>query len=146
MTDTRASVATRFALPLLLAVVVTLGGCGGSKSKVSTTTTAGRPASPVEVHIAQPTAGQTTPPNLTVVVDLGGGGQVVDRTTGALSPTEGHIHLSVDGKLVSMAYKTTQDLTGLTPGPHTLLAEFVAIDHAPFRNRPQASVIFTVQG
>ena len=99
----------------------------------------------MQVKIAQPTAGAVTGPNVTVVVDLTAG-TVVDRTTGPLTPTEGHIHLSVDAKLVSMAYKTTQDLTGLTPGPHTLLAEFVAIDHAPFRNRPQASVIFTVQG
>jgi hypothetical protein len=43
-----------------------------------------------------------------------------------------------------MAYGTTQDLHGLAPGTHSLLVEFVAIDHAPFRNRPQASVLFNV--
>ena len=144
LTDTRATTTTRFVLPLLLAVVVTLGGCGGGKAKVSTST-AGRPTTPVQVTIVQPTAGQVTQPNVTVTVELTGG-KVVDRTTGPLKPDEGHIHLSVDSKLVSMAYKTTQDLTGLAPGPHTLLAEFVAIDHAPFRNRPHASVIFTVAG
>jgi hypothetical protein len=145
MTDTRATTTTRLVLPLLLAAVVTLGGCGGGKTTSTTTSTAGRPTSPVQVKIVQPTPGEVTGPNVTVVVE-DVGGTVVDRTTGPLTPDEGHIHLSVDGKLVSMAYKTTQDLTGLTPGPHTLLAEFVAIDHAPFRNRPQASVIFTVQG
>jgi hypothetical protein len=132
-------------LPLLLAAVVTLGGCGGGKTASTTTSTAGRPDSPVQAKVVQPTAGEVTGPNVTVVVQLDGG-SVVDRTTGPLTPTEGHIHLSVDGKLVSMAYKTTQDLSGLTSGPHTLLAEFVAVDHAPFRNRPQASVIFTVAG
>jgi hypothetical protein len=145
MTDTRATTTTRLVLPLLLAAVVTLGGCGGGKTASTTTSTAGRPDSPVQAKVVQPTAGEVTGPNVTVVVQLDGG-SVVDRTTGPLTPTEGHIHLSVDGKLVSMAYKTTQDLTGLPAGPHTLLAEFVAIDHAPFRNRPQASVIFTVAG
>jgi hypothetical protein len=145
MTDTRATTTTRLVLPLLLAAVVTLGGCGGGKTASTTTSTAGRPDSPVKVTIVQPTAGAVTAPNVTVVVQLDSG-TVVARTTGPLTPTEGHIHLSVDGKLVSMAYKTTEDLTGLAPGPHTLLAEFVAVDHAPFRNRPQASVIFTVAG
>ena len=145
MTDTRATTTTRLVLPLLLAAVVTLGGCGGGKTASTTTSTAGRPESPVKVTIVQPTAGAVTAPNVTVVVQLDSGA-VVARTTGPLTPTEGHIHLSVDGKLVSMAYKTTEDLNGLAPGPHTLLAEFVAVDHAPFRNRPQASVIFTVAG
>jgi hypothetical protein len=146
MNDTRATTTTRLVLPLVLAAVVTLGGCGGGKTAPTTTSTAGRPETPVQLKIVQPTAGAVTAANVTVAVELDNGGTVVDRTTGPLTSTEGHVHLSVDGKLVSMAYKTTQDLTGLTPGPHTLLAEFVAIDHAPFRNRPQASVIFTVQG
>ena len=142
MSDTRATVATRLLLPLLLAGVVTLGGCGGG-TKSPSTSTAGRPTTPAEVKISQPTPNATTGPDITVVVDLIGA-RVVDRTTGPLTPTEGHIHLSVDRKLVSMAYKTTQDLTGLTPGPHTLQTEFVAVDHAPFRNRPSAGVVFTV--
>jgi hypothetical protein len=144
LTDSRSTVAVRYVLPLLLAAVVTLGGCGGSKSAVSTSGK-GQPESGAAVHISQPTANEVTAQDVMVVVELTGG-TVVDRTTGPLNPLEGHIHLSVDGKLVSMAYKTTQDLKGLAPGPHTLLAEFVAINHAPFRNRPQASVIFTVSG
>ena len=59
---------------------------------------------------------------------------------------EGHIHLSVDGKIVQMAYQSTYQLTGLTPGQHNLSAEFVATDHQPFANRVIAAVLFTVQG
>jgi hypothetical protein len=55
--------------------------------------------------------------------------------------------VSLDGKLVSMAFTTTQDLHGLPPGLHTLQAEFVAIDHLPFNEatRPLAFVQFTVK-
>ena len=45
-----------------------------------------------------------------------------------------------------MAYRDTEELKGLTPVLYTLLAEFVAVDHNPFRNRPTGSVIFTVAG
>jgi hypothetical protein len=62
-----------------------------------------------------------------------------------LSPNEGHIHVTVDGKLVAMAYGTSTELLGLDPGLHTLQAEFVANDHLPFANRVIAVVLFTVK-
>jgi hypothetical protein len=33
-----------------------------------------------------------------------------------------------------------------TPGQHTLTAEFVAVDHAPFQPRVRATVTFSVSG
>jgi hypothetical protein len=33
----------------------------------------------------------------------------------------------------------------MTSGPHTMTAEFVATDHAPFKNRVVAAVLFQVQ-
>ena len=42
--------------------------------------------------------------------------------------------MSVDGRIVSMLYGTTQTVSGLTPGLHTLSAEFVAANHIPFSN------------
>ena len=132
---------TRLALPVLLAATVTLTGCGGKKSSSSGT----RPTTPVRVQITQPTPNQVIVGDKTTLVVNVIGGTVVDRTTGPLTPTEGHIHVSLDGKLVSMAYQTTQELTGLTPGNHTVTAEFVAVDHQPFQNRPTAAVIFQAQ-
>ncbi|MBV8387542.1 MAG: hypothetical protein JO155_12195 [Acidimicrobiia bacterium] len=67
------------------------------------------------------------------------------KISGNVPTDQGHIHVSLDGTLVNMAYSTTQDLNGLKPGQHTLTAEFVAIDHLPFQNRPQAFVLFNVQ-
>lgn len=36
----------------------------------------------------------------------------------------------------------TEDLHGLGPGPHSVRAEFVAADHAPFKNPVVAAVAF----
>jgi hypothetical protein len=138
---------TRLALPAVLAIAVTATGCGGSKPTTSSSTI--HPASPVRIQITQPTPNQVTGPDVTLVVNVIGG-KVVPATqttvTGNNIPTDqGHIHVSLDGRLVNMAYSTTQDLHGLTPGQHTLTAEYVAVDHLPFKNRPTAAVIFTVQ-
>ena len=137
---------TRLALPAVLAIAVTGTGCGGSKP--STSSSAQHPASPVRIQITQPTPNQTTGPDVTLVVKLIGGTVVPAAQTtvkGKVPADQGHIHVSLDGTLVNMAYSTTQDLHGLKPGQHTLTAEYVAIDHLPFQNRPTAAVIFTSQ-
>jgi hypothetical protein len=43
-----------------------------------------------------------------------------------------------------MTYGTVQilNIANLTPGPHTLTAEFVAADHAPFNPRVVATATF----
>ena len=130
----------RLALPLLLAVVVTGGACGGKSTSSQT-----RPATSARLQIVDPTPNQTTPPDITLRLNLIGA-RVVPNAVGPLRPDEGHIHVSLDGQLVSMAYGTTQDLHGLKPGPHQVQAEFVAIDHQPFRNRVIAFVLFRVGG
>jgi hypothetical protein len=133
-------------LTLVLALIVTAAGCGGStKSSSSTTTTAAtRPATTATIQIVSPTPNQVSPPDVVVKVELTGG-TVVQRTTGPLTPTEGHVHLTLDGKLVSMAYETEQVLPKVAPGQHAIEAEFVAVDHAPFSNRPKSAVLFEVK-
>jgi hypothetical protein len=54
------------------------------------------------------------------------------------------VHVTLDGKLVSMAYETEQVLP-VAPGQHAIEAEFVAVDHAPFTNRPKSAVLFEVK-
>ncbi len=70
---------------------------------------------------------------LDVVLDLPGG-TVVEGASTDLSSDQGHLHLSVDGQLVSMTYGEVQvvDLRPWGPGRHTIEAEFVAADHLPF--------------
>ena len=64
-------------------------------------------------------------------------------TSTKLQPNEGHVHLYLDGGLVSMTLSLDRALL-VAPGTHRLLAEFVAVDHAPFSPRLEASVSFRV--
>jgi hypothetical protein len=129
----------RLVIPLVLAAAVTVTACGGKGG-----TSGARPTTTARLEILQPTANQVTGPDLTLQFRLIGA-RVVQPSVGKLRGDEGHIHVSLDNKLVSMTYGTTQDLHGLTPGAHSLQAEFVATDHLPFRNRVVAAVLFTVK-
>lgn len=107
-----------------------------------------RPASTATIAFAQPTPGQVVSGNtLTVVLTLNGG-TIVDASTTKLSPTTGHVHLSLDGTLMSMTYGLVQQISlqGVAPGRHLLQAEFVAADHGPFYPRVIAAVSFTTPG
>ena len=72
------------------------------------------------------------------------GGTLVARTTGPLSSTEGHLHVTVDGLTLTMSDDLVRPLTGLVPGDHSVEVEFVAVDHGPFANRQVAVALFTV--
>jgi hypothetical protein len=137
--------ATRTRLTGLLGVLgviaVLLAGCGGSSSGSS----AKRPTTKARMQIVAPTPNAVTGPDFTVKVDVKGG-RVVKQTTGKLTPDEGHVHLTLDGKGYVMSYGDQQDFRNVAAGQHSLLAEFVAKDHAPFTNRPRAFVRFNVEG
>ena len=70
---------------------------------------------------------------LTVRLELTGA-TITSVTSTTVAPDTGHVHLSLDGTLVSMTGNTLQvvDLRDVPPGPHTLTATFVAADHLPF--------------
>jgi hypothetical protein len=109
---------------------------------------AARPASTATLAFRAPREHeQVSGSELNVVLDLEGG-TVVQATTSSIAPDTGHIHLLLDGNLVSMTYGTEQilDLTDVQPGPHTLTAEFVAADHLPFSPPVTATVDFTKEG
>jgi hypothetical protein len=82
-------------------------------------------------------------PDLEVVLTLTGG-TVVDTASTKLTPDTGHVHLSLDGRLVSMTYGLVQSVAigSLPGGEHHLTAEFVAADHGPFDPRVTATVTF----
>jgi hypothetical protein len=103
-----------------------------------------RPASTATLSIVRPADGATvTGDDLEVVMQLPGG-TIVTTTSTKLTPDTGHVHLSLDGRVVSMTYGLVQVLSvrSLAPGEHTLQAEFVAADHGPFQPRVTASVTF----
>jgi hypothetical protein len=106
----------------------------------------GRPSTKARLEIVAPSAGAVIrgdPASVRVELRLEGG-KVVPISSLRLVPNEGHIHLYLDGSLVSMTASLDATIEA-SPGQHQLLAEFVAIDHAPFQPRVQAVVTFTVR-
>jgi hypothetical protein len=119
----------------------------GPTATVSTGASEPRPRSSASIAVRQPTEGQVVRgTELEVVIDLTGG-RIVDTSSTQLTPDTGHIHVSLDGALVSMTYGTVQvvDLRAAAPGVHTLEAEFVAADHGPFDPRVTAFATFDVE-
>jgi hypothetical protein len=110
----------------------------------SGTSDSGRPSSSAALTIASPANGETVEgSSVTVTVDLQGA-RIVPQTKNDLAPDEGHLHVLLDGELISMTEGLTQEIDGLEPGPHRIQVEFVASDHAPFDPRVVAIASFVV--
>lgn len=104
-----------------------------------------RPSSTAHLTILTPHPGQTfqgDPARVLITLRLTGA-HIVTFTSTDLRPDEGHIHLFIDGRLVSMTYGLSQKVW-VAPGDHTLMAAFVAVDHAPFNPPVETSVPFRV--
>ncbi|GAC1373212.1 MAG: hypothetical protein NVSMB32_16840 [Actinomycetota bacterium] len=82
-------------------------------------------------------------PSIHVVLTLTGATLAPATATSGVDPTVGHIHLSLDGSIASMTSSLSQDLSVDKPGPHILMAEFVANDHQPFFPRKTQTISFT---
>jgi hypothetical protein len=115
-------------LVLAGALAVGLGACGSSSSKGTK-----QPVTNARLIVLQPQPNAVVGTSVHLVFKIVGG-RVVGPSVTTLSGNVGHIHVSVDGRIVSMLYGTTQTVNGLTPGLHTLSAEFVAANHIPFAN------------
>jgi hypothetical protein len=112
----------------------------------SRTFSAPRPTPLASLKLVSPTEGASvTGERLRVVMELEGGRVVSDETL--VTGDTGHIHVAVDGKMVSMTYGPVQEisLTPYGPGEHILEAEFVAADHLPFDPPVVARATFVVQ-
>jgi hypothetical protein len=118
-------------------------------SLVSPAPSAARPSSTATIHIVSPTDDQVfkgtadAPAHVLVKIRVLGA-RIVPLTSRRLRPDEGHVHLFLDGSLVSMTAGTAASLDA-GPGTHVLGAEFVASDHGPFDPRVQATVRFVVR-
>jgi hypothetical protein len=156
---------TRIAATLaaLFTLIAGCAGCGSSASSTSGSTSdtatatppatappgtppANRPSSPATVAIVAPTDGSTEPAGKVHVQVSVTGATVVQQTSSNISPTEGHVHLYIDGNLQYMQYTLAQDFGPLKPGTYTIKAEFVASDHFPFNPRVYSKpIVFTVK-
>lgn len=93
-----------------------------------------RIASTAKMTIIEPAQGAVITGNKLRVRIALEGGEIIPQATQDIKPDEGHVHLSLDGKLSTMTYGLDQEID-VTPGPHILQVEFVAGDHAPFQPR-----------
>jgi hypothetical protein len=133
-------------------VAVSLAGlmaaCGSNSpgpTTQSSSTVASRPSSPATLRILSPHNGQVVHGNtLSVRLSLKNA-RIVRPTTSKMDPRKGHIHVQLDGNLVSMNYGLKDTISKLTPGTHTLRVEFVASDHLPFDPRVSQEVAFEVK-
>lgn len=106
-----------------------------------------RPRSTATLTILQPQPDSVvTTTTLNVQFRLTGG-RIVAITSKDLTPDTGHIHLSIDGRVLSMNYQpsATVSLQPFAPGPHSLQGEFVAVDHLPFNPRVISRLVFEYQ-
>jgi hypothetical protein len=126
---------------------------GGSPDQTSTPSTTipsydpnTRPSSPAVLKILEPKNGQVVHGTSTPLKMSLQNAKIVPATTTHIVGTQGHVHVILDNKLVSMTYGLKQTLGNLTQGTHLLRAQFVASDHAPF-NPPvfAQAVTFTVK-
>jgi hypothetical protein len=144
----------RALLAIVAAAMVGAAACsapapGGTTAPVTLTpassgNAAPRPSSPATVEITEPANGATVVGTSVHVVLKLTGAKIVTETTTTIRPDEGHVHLYLNGQVVSMNYGLEQDLP-VTPGTYVFRAEFVAADHAPFNPRVESTeVVFTV--
>ena len=142
---------------LALAVVAVAGGScssgspdrsGGGTSPASSSNPAAspRPSSTAKLAIVEPREGQvfhtSTIPLRVSLRDA----HIVPATSTNLRPDEGHLHVLVDDRLVTMTSSLHESIPGVKDGTHLLRVEFVANDHAPFDPRVIAQVSFRVRG
>jgi hypothetical protein len=127
---------------VLLSVLV---ACGGGTPKASSSPTqSARISSPAKIIVESPAPNATVHGSvLTVKLKLLNA-VIVPKTTLTISPTTGHIHVSIDGQLKAIYAGLNYQQPGLTPGRHLLTVEFVAADHGPFNPDVKVNVTFVV--
>ena len=138
------------AIATTLAMALALAACGGSDNgggdgvSGSTSTPSERPSSTAELSIVSPAVGEVVHGS---TVDLRvklRGAKLVPVTTTDIVPDEGHLHVILDDKLISMTEGLEQSIPDVPPGEHRITVEFVASDHAPFDPRVVTVVAFEV--
>lgn len=126
---------------------VMLASCSGGDNDTSSgvTTTGPRPSTKAKLSIVDPMVGQVVEGStVDLRVELQGA-KLVPTTTTDIVPDEGHLHVILDDKLISMTEGLEQSIPDVPPGDHRITVEFVASDHAPFDPRVVTVVAFEVR-
>jgi hypothetical protein len=135
----------------LVAVGLLLAACGGTgagdtgEASGPTASTQDRPTSTAKLSIVEPKVDQVVHGSSVDLKVRLRDAKLVPATTIDIVPDEGHLHVLLDDRLISMTEGLEQTIPDVTPGPHRIQVEFVASDHAPFDPRVVAVVAFEVQ-
>jgi hypothetical protein len=133
------------AAALTMLIGVACGTHGSGSPPTTQPTVSSRPSSPAKISILSPRNGQVIHGHtLSVHLSLKNA-HIVKPTTTKIDPRKGHIHVLLDGSIVSMNYGLKDTISKLSPGTHTLRVEFVASDHLPFDPRVFQEVAFSVK-
>jgi hypothetical protein len=133
----------RSAVAVMMTAILGLTACGQAQDGTAPTSAA-RPSSTGRLELLAPEQGEVVQGDEVTVRLRLSGARVTTETTTRLTPDEGHIHLTLDGRLVTLLGGLEERLTGLAPGEHVVQAEFVAADHGPFSPRVVQVVTFTI--
>ena len=140
---TRIAGAALISLSLLASACGSGGSAGDSPSPPPTAEP--RPSSTATLSILSPENGSVVRgPTVHLRLSLQGA-HIVKQTSTDLSPDEGHVHVLLDGTLISMNYSLSDRIPNVGPGPHRIEVEFVATDHVPFDPRVTAVSSFQVK-
>lgn len=138
----------RIVVPVMIALTMLAPGCGSggtTSDSPSSVAPIQRPSSAAKVSIVAPKNGSVVPgPAVDLQLSLQGA-RIVKRTSTNLVPDAGHVHVLLDGNLISMNYSLGDTIPDVGPGPHRIEVEFVASDHAPFDPRVTAMSSFQVE-
>jgi hypothetical protein len=130
---------------LLVGLTACSSSAGGSPTTSPASSASPRPSSTAKLTIVQPANGSVVHGSTVELRLRLQGAKIVPATTQDIRPDRGHIHVILDGQLISMNYQLQNAIPDVTPGPHLLQAEFVASDHAPFDPRVIAVTSFEVK-
>jgi hypothetical protein len=120
-------------------------GSGGAPADSPSPSSVSRPSSTAKLSILSPKNGSVVKaPTVHLKLSLQGA-QIVKQTSTDLSADKGHVHVLLDGSLISMNYSLGDEIHDVGPGLHRIQVEFVATDHAPFDPRVTAVTSFQVK-
>lgn len=139
------SMKTRMRMAAVVAsAAIVLSACSSASPGPTPSSVApgARPSSTASLSIVTPTPGDTIHGPVEVKLDLTGATLTKVVSTN-LKPNEGHVHLRLDGRTITLLGSLDESIPDVALGPHLLEAEFVASDHGPFNPRVIARVTFT---
>lgn len=124
---------------VVVTLLVFVAGCGAKDTPAPS-----RLSSTAKISIVEPLPGAKISGTEVVVKIALDGGTVLPQASRNLKADEGHIHLKLDGEIITLLGGLEQTVS-VTPGPHVIEAEFAASDHGPFNPRVVTTVAFEAE-